>query len=270
MGYPGYGYPYYGYGLGFGYGYGLYGGYGYGGYLGYGYGGYGYGYPGYGYNGYSPYGPGYGAASGPVQYNGSSNGLTALAAAPAKVAQPDSSALKAAKEFGDKGEAAFRAGDYEGAVHALRHAALDDPKNAVVTMLLGQAFFATQRFEEAAGATQAAMRRLPKDRWGVVVTHYTELYGDTSDYTRQLRALEAALKEKPAKPELRFLAGFHFAYLGFTQQAIDQLDTALKFAPLDELARQLRDELRVKLANPPVPPEPPTPGLPSGPEIDES
>jgi tetratricopeptide (TPR) repeat protein len=183
--------------------------------------------------------------------------------------QADSATLKAARDFADKGEAEFRAGDYDAAVYALRHAAVDDPNNAVVTLLLGQALFATGKFDEAAGATQAAMRQLTRERWGVVISHYTELYGDTKDYTQQLRALERSIKEKPDEPALRFLAGFHYAYLGFTQQAAEQLERALKLAPRDEMARQLRDDLHSKLAKPSVPPVPPAPGVPSGPAIDE-
>jgi Tfp pilus assembly protein PilF len=268
----GWGYPYgygYGYGLGLGFGSGLYGGYG-----GYGYGGYGYGYPGYGYYGYDQYGAGYGggygAAYDPSPYNGSSSSSSPPAAAhAAKPMQADSSTLKAARDFADKGEAEFRAGDYDAAVYALRHAAVDDPNNAVVTLLLGQALFATGKFDEAAGATQAAMRQLTKERWGVVISHYTELYRDTKDYTQQLRALERAMKEKPDEPALRFLAGFHYAYLGFTQQAVEQLERALKLAPRDEMARQLRDDLHSKLAKPSVPPVPPAPGIPTGPAIDD-
>lgn len=270
-GYRGYGwggYPYYGYGLGLGVGvglgYGLYGGYGYGGYP-YGYGGYGYGYPVYGSYGYDPYGPGYGPAYGPSQSAGAPQ---QPAAAPAAAMHADSSTLPPTHEFADKGEAAFKSGNYHGAMYALRHAAVDDPNNPVVTLLLGQALFATGKFDEAAGATQAAMRQLPKEKWGVVISHYTELYGKTKDYTQQLRALEKAIKEKPDDPALRFLAGFHYAYLGFTQQAIDQLDKTLKLSSRDELARQLREELRSKL-KPAIAPIPPAPGLLSGPALDD-
>jgi tetratricopeptide (TPR) repeat protein len=147
----------------------------------------------------------------------------------------------------EKGEAAFRGGDYAGAVYAWRHAVVDDPQDGVVTMLLGQALFATGRFDEAAGATQAAMHRLPREQWGLIINHYAELYGKSHDYTSQLRALERAIKEKPNDPALRFLAGFHYSHLGFTRQAIDQLDRLISIAPRDEMARQLRDEMRSKL-----------------------
>ena len=279
------GYPYYGYGLGLGVGlgvgYGLsagYGGYGYGGY---GYGGYGYGYPAYGgyYGGYGYdpyyygtgvaviYAPGtavYGPATSPPA--GTSSNPTATKSAPVSLAAPQAAIGMAAstREFAEKGEQAFKSGHYQGAVYAWRHAVVDDPQNGLLTMMLGQALFATGKYEEAAGATQAAMHHLPKEQWGVVVTHYTQLYSKTHDYTDQLRALEKAMRAKGSEPALRFLVGFQYAYLGFTQQAIDQLDHAVKLAPRDEMAKQLRDDLRAKIAKPAIPP---LPGVPSGPAL---
>jgi tetratricopeptide (TPR) repeat protein len=165
----------------------------------------------------------------------------------------------------EKGDAAFKAGDYAAALYNWRHAVVDDPQNPVLLMQLGQALFATGKFGEAAGATQAAMHALPKEKWGVVVSNYKELYGNTRDYTDQLRALENAVKEKPDDPALRFLLGYHYAYLKFPQLAIDQLEKGLKVAPQDDIAKQLRDEMRDKL-----PDSPPTPTVPKssvGPEI---
>ncbi len=187
--------------------------------------------------------------------------------APASIAnpKPEPGTLASVKEFAEKGEAAFKAGNYQGAVYAWRHAVVDDPQNGLLTMMLGQALFATGKFEEAAGATQAAMHHLPKEQWGVVVGHYTELYGKTHDYTEQLRALEKAMKAKSDDPALRFLTGFQYAYLGFADQAIDQLNHAVKLAPHDEMAKQLRDSLRAKLTKPAA--IPPLPGIQSGPAL---
>ncbi len=225
------GYPYFGYGFGFG-----------GWWLssllnwpgGYGYGSYGYGY----------YGPGAYASLDP----------NAVGLATGDLTGQDQSSLSAnAGQFADAGETAFRSGDYQGAVYAWRHAVLDDPQNPVLVMLLGQALFATGQFDEAAGATQAAMHVLPKDQWGVVVVNFRELYGSVPDYTTQLRALETAVAEKPTNPALRFLAGFHYAYLGYPQLGIDQLDKGLKAEPRDEMAKQLRDEMQAKLVTPEAP-----------------
>jgi tetratricopeptide (TPR) repeat protein len=168
-----------------------------------------------------------------------------------------------ARAFTEQGEAAFKAGDYKGAVYAWRHAIIDDPQNPVLLMMLAQSMFATGNFEEAAGATQAAMHIIPKDKWGVVVSNYKDLYGNVQDYTDQLRALEKAVKDKPDNPALRFLTGFHYAYLGFPKEAVDQLEKVIKIQPQDEMAKALRDEMRAKLPKPIAPPA--LPPMPEGP-----
>jgi Tfp pilus assembly protein PilF len=61
------------------------------------------------------------------------------------------------------------------------------------------------------------------------------------------------VSEKPDDPAQRFLLGFHYAYQGFPQQAVDQLDKGLKIAPQDEMAKQLRDEMQSKLSKPAAP-----------------
>jgi Flp pilus assembly protein TadD len=309
-GYYGYGYPYrYGFGSGlltgllfglggWGYGYGGYGGYGYGGYGGYG--NWGYGYPGYGYGsgyGYPSYGYGFGGYCYPSYgYSGYSLGYgsgygyspyaTYVSTATPVVTASTTSAQVAATtpgsgNFAEQGEAAFKSGDYEQAAYAFQHAVIDNPQNPVLILMHAQALFATGKFPEAAGATEAALNQLPKDQWGVVVANYKELYGQSGDYTTQLRALEAAVKSKPNDPALRFLLGYHYAYLGYPRQAVDQLNQVITLAPSDELAKQVRDEMQARLPAPanaapaapvvtpaaPVPPAPlspvPTAPLPS-------
>jgi hypothetical protein len=281
-GYGGYGGGYGGYGGG--YGGGGYGGYG-GGYGGGGYGGYGGGYGcstcgigGYGGSGYGGYGAGYDpyasfGAAGAINPNAYA-ALTPAAGLPAAgvldvpspLAMTPNAATAGSGGFAEKGEAAFKAGDYNGAINAWKHAAIDQPQNPVIMMMLGQALFATGKFDEAAGATQMAMSAIPKEKWGVVATNYKELYGNPQDYTTQLRALENAVREKPDNPAQRFLLGYHYAYLGYPQQAVDQLDKALKIAPQDEMSKLLRDEMQAKLPKPATPavPVPPvtSPALP--------
>jgi tetratricopeptide (TPR) repeat protein len=252
-------------GLGYGFGGGYYGYYGYPAYA------YSpYGYPGYGpgYYGYDPYGYGYSAG----YYNGAAAGRNSVPPNPNEPAPPPPGVNSpaparapngGAQPFVDRAEGAFRSGDYAGAIKALRHATVDDPQNALITLLLGQAFFASGEYDAAAGATQAALRQLPKEQWGVIIAHYGELYGKRADYTDQLHALENAIKEKPAEPALRFLLGYHYAYLGFVTEAVDQLDAGLKLAPRDEMARQLRNEMLDKHAKPTKPPAPLLPGLPT-------
>ncbi len=206
---------------------------------------FGWGWPYYG----SPYG--YGYSSGYFGYNpncyyggygGSAYAYPSTATAPATTAAPTTAtAADDAKAFAEKGEADFRSGDYKAAVYAWRHAVVDDPQNGVLTMMLGQALFATGQFDEAAGATQQAMQLLAEDQWGVVVKNFRELYGNAADYTTQLRALEKEVKGSGDKPATRFLLGFHYGYLGYPSHAVKQLDKTIKLAPQDQMAQRLRE-----------------------------
>jgi Tfp pilus assembly protein PilF len=160
---------------------------------------------------------------------------------------PSEAANLAAVDFVAQGEAAFKAGNYEAAVRAWRHALVDDPQNGVLVLMLAQALFATGKYDEAAGAVQFAMQLLPEDKWGVVVSNYAELYRGNQDYTNQLRALEAA-RDKSDSPAARFLLGYHYGYLGYPKQAIRELDKALELAPQDEMAKKLHALLSAKLS----------------------
>jgi tetratricopeptide (TPR) repeat protein len=241
--------------------------FGYGGYGGNGYGyggGYGNGYGTYAYDPYcvasvnsygNAYGsPVYGTGATTAQGNADQNAI-AKADPPAKP-KTETEAAENARVFAEKGENDFRSGDYKAAAYSWKHAVVDDPQNGVLTMMIAQALFATGEFSDAAGATQVGMRLLPKDQWGVVVKNYRELYGKSQDYTSQLRALEKAVKDKPGDPALRFLAGFHYAYLGYPKEAVDQLDKGLKLAPRDEMTKKLRDEMQAKLPKSASPPPP--------------
>ena len=149
--------------------------------------------------------------------------------------------------FAERGETDFRNGDYKNAVYSWKHALVDDPENGVLVMMLAQGMFATGEYSQAAGAVQQGLQMLPRDKWGVVVENFRELYGQAPDYTTHLRALEKTIREKPEDPALRFLAGYHYFFLGYPQQALDQLDKGLKKAPRDQVAKKLRDQVDARL-----------------------
>jgi tetratricopeptide (TPR) repeat protein len=157
------------------------------------------------------------------------------------------------------GDRAFKANRYDEALHDWQHALLDDPSNAGLVMLLGQAYFARGSFDGAAGAVQHGMQTIPQDQWGVVVPNYRELYSGNQAYTDQLRALERARTEKPDSPALRFLLGYHYGYLGYPQQAVRELEAAVKLNPEDKLASELRDLMQSKLSPADMPASVPSP-----------
>ena len=220
--------------------------------LGYGYGGY------YGYNracSYTSYagsyGVGYGSYYSTIPYAGPVVDPTIAQATPADGEQP----AESTNAFALQGEQDFKAGDYEAATHAWRHAIVDEPENGVLMLLFSQSLFATGSFDEAAGTVQQGLQMLPEKEWGVVVANYKELYSKVGDYTKQLRALEAKVKDSPEDPSLRFLLGYHYGYLGYPTHAVKQLDKAVGLAPEDQVAVKLRDLMFAK-ANPDAPPAP--------------
>ena len=286
-GYYGYGLGRFGYGWGWGgglFGYRRWGCFSYNPYFAYG--GIGYGYPyygiGYGYpysgygvlacdNGLSSYpsfaslspglmGYGYGASYAPP---GSATAIDTATDAPPttgsdlqppanQVASSDTgsavaAALPTAEEFAQIGETAFKSRDYKGAVRAWRHGLIDDPDNGVLVLMLAQSLFATGQFNEAAGATQFGMQQLESSKWETVVKNYRELYGKIDDYTIQLRALEKATREKADDPALRFLLGYHYGYLGYPKEAVQQLEKCVSLAAEDEAAQKLLDIFKDRL-----------------------
>ncbi len=180
----------------------------------------------------------------------------ARAAAPAKMVsvvqveeEVPTEQLEEALDYAGQGESDFKQGKYKAAVQNWRHALVDDPRNGAIVLLLGQALFALGQYDEAAGATQAALAMLPEDKWGAVVTHYKELYPNIADYTTQLRALEKARDAKPEVPALHFLLGYHFGYLNYPKHAVRELDKVLAAVPQDKIAQKLRDEFAAKLSD---------------------
>ncbi len=218
FGYGGYGFGFFPF-FGYGLGWGLFG------WPYFGYGGYGYGYGGYGYGNNNAY---------------------------AAIDNPNPSGI----DFATEGETAFRAGQYETAATDFRHALIDEPTNAGLIMLLGQALLQTGKYNESAGATEAAMNMLPEDKWGAAVEHYKQLYGNIQDYTNQLKALEKARDAKPDDPAIRFLLGFHFGYLGYPKEAVRELNKAVELEPRDPAARKLHDIFAAKIDAPLVGPPP--------------
>lgn len=155
----------------------------------------------------------------------------------------------------EKGELRFRSRDYRSAAYYWKHASAGDPQNGVLKMMRAQALLANGQFNAAATATRDAMQLLPESQWGVVVTNRRELYGEPRDYLDQLLALDKAAKANPADPALRFLAGFHYAYLGYPKAAVDNFDKGLKLSPQDELALKLRNDMQARLTPAPPPAE---------------
>jgi hypothetical protein len=161
--------------------------------------------------------------------------------------EPPSEDLGRAIDYAQRGELDFHNGQYDQAVRNWRHALVDRPNNGGLVLLLGQGLFQTGNFAEAAGAIQHGLAMLPQDQWGVVVGKYAQLYGATGDYTAALRTLEKARNDNPKDPAVRFLLGYHYAYLGYPKEAVRELDELIKLAPGDTVGKKIRDAAAAKL-----------------------
>ncbi len=192
---------------------------------------YGYGYP------YRSYGHGY-PYYGDYVYDEGSYGVAPYAAAAAPSESMTAVAPEAqteASQFYERALRAFQESDFRNAMRLAAHAAIDNPEDANVHVLLSLAMFAQGDYQGAAMEAHglAAMGKIPN--WEMVFG----FYGKLQPYETQLRALEKFAGENPSAPEGRFLLGFHYMMAGHRDAAQGELLEALKVAPEDRLAAQL-------------------------------
>jgi thioredoxin-like negative regulator of GroEL len=115
------------------------------------------------------------------------------------------------------------------------HAAVDEPRDAKVHLLMSLGMFATGEYRGAAMEAHAAAALGKVPDWPALF----EIYGDADIYTKQLRALEKFVSEKPSSAEGRFLLGFQYLMEGHRDAAQNELLLGLKVAPRDRIAAQL-------------------------------
>jgi len=222
------------------------GGYGYGGYGGYGYGGYG-GYDGGYYGGY-PYGDSY-AMSVPSYYVQPAVNQPVVQpfpeATPAPAADPVQTTTAqptpqpdpaAASGYYSAALAAFRNGDYHGAVRAAAHAAIDDPRNSRPHELASLALFAAGEYRGAAIEAHAALALGPASNWDTIAGYYG---GANEPFTTQLRNLERHSAQNPSAGDAQFLLGYLYQSTGYPEEAKAKFAESARLVPADQLASKL-------------------------------
>lgn len=206
---------------------------------------YGYGY-GYGHH-YSPfylglyYGPGYGYSG---DYYVGSYGY-----APSVSRSYDSASLyadprarqttaEAGSDWQRRAEASFRSHHYEDAIRYADRAVAEMPRNGKLFLFLSQAHLAVGDYRAAAGAARQGLSLLDPRNWGWMVENFRGFYHD-ADYVGQMRRLEGYLEDSPRSGDARFLAGYHWSFLGYPAEARRDLSIALEVDPRDEMATRL-------------------------------
>jgi predicted Zn-dependent protease len=139
-----------------------------------------------------------------------------------------------ARDF-DKARAAFKGGDYAGALQAIDEAIKGLPGDATLHEFRALVLFAQQKYKDAAAGIYAVLSVGPGMNWETM----SGLYPNVDAYQSQLRALEAYQREHPEASYAHFLLAYHYLVLGHTEQAVKQLEKFEKLVPSDKLAPEL-------------------------------
>ncbi|MBI3864511.1 MAG: tetratricopeptide repeat protein [Planctomycetia bacterium] len=135
----------------------------------------------------------------------------------------------------DQSRAAFAQGDYKQALDLCNQTLKTMPNDAVVHEFRSLVLFALQNYPESAAAVYAVLSAGPGWDW----TTLSSLYANPADYTPQLRALEAYVRQNPKSSEAHFLLAYHYLTAGHADTAKSQLREVDKLTPNDRLVRSL-------------------------------
>ena len=128
----------------------------------------------------------------------------------------------------------FKAGDFARALSLTDLALQPYPNDPVLHEFRALCLFALGRYDEAAAGLYAVLTAGPGWDWATMVG----LYSDVDTYTRQLRALEAAMNGNAAAASKRFLLAYHYMVQDNLDQAREQFEHAVTLEPRDKLAAQ--------------------------------
>jgi predicted Zn-dependent protease len=140
----------------------------------------------------------------------------------------------------------FQAGRYEAALTQLQQLTAADAGNGFAWLLASHAEFALHRFSDASISLRRALAVLPENQWSQILAQYRDYYRATR-YTVHLRALETFASAHPTQPAAHLLLGYHYGFLGYRPQAVEQL----KLATTDDVDRRLLAHFGGRPASPP-------------------
>ena len=99
--------------------------------------------------------------------------------------------------------------------------------------------FATGDYTRAAAILNSLLAAAPGMDW----TTLSGLYGNVTEYTSQLRALERHCQEKPDDAAARFVLAYHYLIAGHDQDAATQLKFVVERQPEDQVAKRMLEAL---------------------------
>jgi len=164
---------------------------------------------------------------------------------------------------------AFRNGDYDQALSLVDRVIKDNPSDTVAHEFRALTLFALGRYDESAATLNSLLAVAPGWSWETM----SKLYPDVRTYERQLRDLEAFVKDEPKSAAGRFLLGYHYLFEGHQDAARRQFERVVDLQPKDRVAQQLlagleKPDNRTANAEPPPAEEPPKKNFHEGEETD--
>jgi uncharacterized protein (TIGR03066 family) len=150
------------------------------------------------------------------------------ATAPTDAPVPGMSDFDAARD-------AFYKGDYAAALASTNKALTALPGDPIIHEFRALVMFAQGKYKDAAAGLYSVLSVGPGWDW----TTMSSLYPNIDVYTKQLRALEAAVKQNPQANDARFVLAYHYLTCGSEDAAAAQLKELYKVTPQDNLIKEL-------------------------------
>jgi tetratricopeptide (TPR) repeat protein len=159
--------------------------------------------------------------------------------APADAAATTPTDAAAAPEPGvsdfDAARDAFYKGDYAAALASTNKALAALPNDPIIHEFRALVMFAQGKYKDAAAGLYSVLSVGPGWDW----TTMSSLYPNVDEYTKQLRALEATVKQNPQAADARFVLAYHYLTCGSKDAAAGQFKELYKATPQDHLVQEL-------------------------------
>jgi tetratricopeptide (TPR) repeat protein len=133
----------------------------------------------------------------------------------------------------------FKKGLYAEAIADVNRALRLVPGDRSMHEFRALTLFAQKKYDEAAAAAYAVLAQGPGWNWDTMAG----LYDKPETYTKQLRDLEAYVREHPKEGAARFLLAYHYLVVDERKAAVEELRAAAKLSPKDKLSALLADAL---------------------------
>jgi tetratricopeptide (TPR) repeat protein len=140
-----------------------------------------------------------------------------------------------ATEHFDQAREAFKQEDYDRALKEVEQAIEVLPKDTTLHEFRALVLFAQGKYKDAAAGIYAVLAVGPGWNWQTL----SSLYANPDTYTRQLRALEAYVRNNPQASDGHFLLAYQYLVIGSVPDAVTQLKDFEKLVPTDQLAPEL-------------------------------